>query len=255
MSSQRESSQSGQSSFASRAVFADGGVSSQSQTYESNTTTEDSVLDDEDPASPSLESVDVASQVKFNAQSRNKRKRQSILQGEGYSTLFHGTKRREKMISSPGHCAMVKACKGLIVGRVLSGDGNSDQPRGTRCDVWANANEELEGLLVWLVWQEARRERKVHRISSVDEVADIPYPAEARAVRMMCRTLYTAHHQGSRSLTASAMLGRKSCNTPARSCDRLFSRSRQQRPLKHAYNLFSRRICLCAVMEAESIHR
>jgi len=78
---------------------------------------------------------------------------------------------------------MIKACKGLIIARVMSGDGTVGQRGGRRCDAWANTNVEFGGQLVQLVWDEVRNKRRQFRIGATLHVASGPYPWEARLVR------------------------------------------------------------------------
>lgn len=86
------------------------------------------------------------------------------------------------MKSTEGHYAMVKAAKILIVARVMSGDGTTSEKRGRRCDVWCNANEEFEGLLVLRTWQEILSNQKHFKILAGTPIQSAPHPVEAKQV-------------------------------------------------------------------------
>lgn len=77
---------------------------------------------------------------------------------------------------------MVRAAKILIVARVMSGDGTTNEERGRRCDVWCNANEEFEGLLVLRIWQEILDNQKHFMIPAGTAILSAPHPVEAKQV-------------------------------------------------------------------------
>jgi hypothetical protein len=77
---------------------------------------------------------------------------------------------------------MVKTCKLLYVALVLSGDGTRTRDGGSRCDAWANANDEFAAKLIKRVWKRVLLRREVFMIDENLDIRPQPRDFEARKV-------------------------------------------------------------------------